>query len=147
MIPMIIQTILLDPPGAVWTDEASNVSRLDPCEAVWSDAEHPSRKRSRFESLRGLHNCAVQSDTEAAQQARYAVASAAHAGGTRGEEGVEMATFVIVHGAWSGGHAWRWVRPLLRSGGHEVFTPALTALGSARTWPAHMSTWRPTSAT
>src|ERR671910_42289 len=40
-----------------------------------------------------------------------------------------MATFVIVHGAWSGAHAWRWVRPLLRSAGHEVFTPALTGLG------------------
>jgi pimeloyl-ACP methyl ester carboxylesterase len=40
-----------------------------------------------------------------------------------------MATFVIVHGAWSGGHAWRWVRPLLWSAGHEVFTPALTGLG------------------
>jgi pimeloyl-ACP methyl ester carboxylesterase len=40
-----------------------------------------------------------------------------------------MATFVIVHGAWSGGHAWRWVRPLLRRAGHEVFTPALTGLG------------------
>jgi pimeloyl-ACP methyl ester carboxylesterase len=40
-----------------------------------------------------------------------------------------MATFVIVHGAWSGGHAWRWVRPLLRSAGHEVLTPALTGLG------------------
>jgi pimeloyl-ACP methyl ester carboxylesterase len=40
-----------------------------------------------------------------------------------------MATFVIVHGAWSGGHAWRWVRPLLRAAGHEVFTPALTGLG------------------
>ncbi|MDP9019692.1 MAG: alpha/beta fold hydrolase [Actinomycetota bacterium] len=40
-----------------------------------------------------------------------------------------MATFVIVHGAWSGGHAWRWVRPLLRQAGHEVFTPALTGLG------------------
>jgi pimeloyl-ACP methyl ester carboxylesterase len=40
-----------------------------------------------------------------------------------------VATFVIVHGAWSGGHAWRWVRPLLRSAGHEVFTPALTGLG------------------
>jgi len=26
-----------------------------------------------------------------------------------------MATFVIVHGAWSGAHAWRWVRPLLRA--------------------------------
>ncbi|MDP8987365.1 MAG: alpha/beta fold hydrolase [Actinomycetota bacterium] len=40
-----------------------------------------------------------------------------------------MATLVIVHGAWSGGHAWRWVRPLLRQAGHEVFTPALTGLG------------------
>jgi pimeloyl-ACP methyl ester carboxylesterase len=40
-----------------------------------------------------------------------------------------MATFVIVHGAWSGGHAWRWLRPLLRAVGHEVFTPALTGLG------------------
>ena len=40
-----------------------------------------------------------------------------------------MTTFVIVHGAWSGGHAWKWVRPLLRSAGHEVFTPALTGLG------------------
>jgi len=40
-----------------------------------------------------------------------------------------MATFVIVHGAWSGPHAWRWVRPLLREAGHEVFTPCLTGLG------------------
>lgn len=40
-----------------------------------------------------------------------------------------MATFVIVHGAWSGAHAWRWVRPLLRAAGHEVFTPTLTGLG------------------
>jgi pimeloyl-ACP methyl ester carboxylesterase len=40
-----------------------------------------------------------------------------------------VAVFVIVHGAWSGAHAWRWVRPLLRAAGHEVFTPALTGLG------------------
>jgi pimeloyl-ACP methyl ester carboxylesterase len=40
-----------------------------------------------------------------------------------------MATFVVVHGAWSGAHAWRWVRPLLRAAGHDVFTPALTGLG------------------
>jgi pimeloyl-ACP methyl ester carboxylesterase len=42
---------------------------------------------------------------------------------------VGVATFVIVHGAWSGGHAWRWLRPLLQAAGHEVFTPALTGLG------------------
>lgn len=40
-----------------------------------------------------------------------------------------MATFVIVHGAWSGAHAWRRVRPGLRAAGHDVFTPALTGLG------------------
>jgi hypothetical protein len=42
---MIIQTILLDPSGTVWTDGASNLSRLDPSRATWSDAEHPSRNR------------------------------------------------------------------------------------------------------
>jgi hypothetical protein len=42
---MIIQTILLYPSGAVWTDEASNVSRLDPSGAVQVDAEHPARNR------------------------------------------------------------------------------------------------------
>jgi hypothetical protein len=42
IIPMIIQTILLDPSGAVWTDEASNVSRPDPSGAFQIDAEHSS---------------------------------------------------------------------------------------------------------
>ena len=42
---MIIQTILLDPSGAVWTDEASNVSRPDPSGSVQVDAEHPARNR------------------------------------------------------------------------------------------------------
>jgi hypothetical protein len=45
IIPMIIQTILLDPSGAVWTDEASNVSRLDPSGADQADAENPTRNR------------------------------------------------------------------------------------------------------
>src|SRR5829696_7503426 len=43
--PLIIQTIGLYPSGAVWTDEASTVSRLDPSVAVQIDAEHPSRNR------------------------------------------------------------------------------------------------------
>ena len=46
------------------------------------------------------------------------------------------ATYVIVHGAWSGAHAWRWVRPLIRAAGHEVFTPSLTGLGER----AHLAT-------
>jgi hypothetical protein len=33
----------LDPSGAVWTDEPSNVSGPDPSGTVQVDAEHPSR--------------------------------------------------------------------------------------------------------
>jgi hypothetical protein len=40
---LIIQTIGLEPSGAVWTDGPPNVSRLDPSGAVQIDAEHPSR--------------------------------------------------------------------------------------------------------
>ncbi|WP_333768940.1 alpha/beta fold hydrolase [Streptomyces sp. IBSBF 2435] len=40
-----------------------------------------------------------------------------------------MATFVLVHGAWSGAHDFRTVRRLLRAAGHEVFTPSLTGIG------------------
>jgi hypothetical protein len=43
IIPMIIQTIGLDPSRAVWTESASNLSSLDPSGAVQIDAEHPSR--------------------------------------------------------------------------------------------------------
>jgi hypothetical protein len=43
--PLIIQTILLYPSGAVWTDEASNVSSQDPSGAGQVDADHPSRNR------------------------------------------------------------------------------------------------------
>src|SRR5215216_7535577 len=42
---MIIQTILLYPSGAVWTDSPGNVSRLDPSGADQVDAEHPTRNR------------------------------------------------------------------------------------------------------
>jgi pimeloyl-ACP methyl ester carboxylesterase len=43
-----------------------------------------------------------------------------------------MATFVLVHGAWHGGWCWRFVRPLLRRAGHEVFAPSLTGLGERK---------------
>jgi hypothetical protein len=45
-IRLIIQTIGLEPSGAVWTDEAANVSRRDPSGACWVDAEHPARTRT-----------------------------------------------------------------------------------------------------
>lgn len=43
-----------------------------------------------------------------------------------------MATFVLVHGAWSGAHGFRHVRRLLQSRGHEVLTPSLTGIGERR---------------
>src|SRR5436853_1016103 len=38
-------------------------------------------------------------------------------------------TFVLVHGAWSGGWCYARVAALLRSRGHTVFTPTLTGQG------------------
>jgi pimeloyl-ACP methyl ester carboxylesterase len=40
-----------------------------------------------------------------------------------------VATYVLVHGAWSGAHGFRTVRRLLKAAGHEVFTPSLTGVG------------------
>ena len=40
-----------------------------------------------------------------------------------------MATFVVAHGAWSAGWAWKKMRPLMRSAGHELWTPTYTGLG------------------
>lgn len=40
-----------------------------------------------------------------------------------------MATFLVVHGAWSAGWAWKKMRPLVRALGHEIFTPTCTGLG------------------
>jgi pimeloyl-ACP methyl ester carboxylesterase len=37
-------------------------------------------------------------------------------------------TFVLVHGAWSGGYIWRRVADRLRKNGHTVFTPTNTGL-------------------
>ena len=40
-----------------------------------------------------------------------------------------MATFVIAHGAWSAGWAWKKMRPLMRARGHTLFTPTYTGIG------------------
>jgi pimeloyl-ACP methyl ester carboxylesterase len=40
-----------------------------------------------------------------------------------------MATFVVAHGAWSAGWAWKKMRPLLRAAGHKLWTPTYTGLG------------------
>jgi pimeloyl-ACP methyl ester carboxylesterase len=40
-----------------------------------------------------------------------------------------MATFVLVHGAWSGGWGYQRVAQLLRDAGHDAYAPTLTGLG------------------
>jgi pimeloyl-ACP methyl ester carboxylesterase len=43
-----------------------------------------------------------------------------------------MATFVVAHGAWSAGWAWRKMRPLMQAAGHAFFTPTYTGVGERR---------------
>jgi pimeloyl-ACP methyl ester carboxylesterase len=40
-----------------------------------------------------------------------------------------MATFVVAHGAWSAGWAWKKMRPPMRAAGHDLVTPTHTGLG------------------
>lgn len=49
-----------------------------------------------------------------------------------------MALFVVAHGAWSSGWAWRKMRPLMRAAGHDLFTPSYTGLGERQ----HLSSRR-----
>jgi pimeloyl-ACP methyl ester carboxylesterase len=40
-----------------------------------------------------------------------------------------VAIFVVAHGAWSAGWAWKKMRPLMRAAGHEFWTPTCTGVG------------------
>ena len=40
-----------------------------------------------------------------------------------------MAIFVVSHGAWSAGWAWKKMHPLMSARGHRLITPTLTGLG------------------
>jgi pimeloyl-ACP methyl ester carboxylesterase len=42
---------------------------------------------------------------------------------------VPVAIFIVAHGAWSAGWAWRKMRPLLGAAGHTLVTPTYTGLG------------------
>jgi pimeloyl-ACP methyl ester carboxylesterase len=42
-----------------------------------------------------------------------------------------MSVFVLVHGTGHGGWCWRFIAPILRAAGHEVYTPTLTGLGAS----------------
>jgi len=40
-----------------------------------------------------------------------------------------VAAFLVAHGAWSAGWAWKKMHPLMRSRGHRLVTPTYTGLG------------------
>jgi pimeloyl-ACP methyl ester carboxylesterase len=40
-----------------------------------------------------------------------------------------MATFLVAHGAWAAGWAWKKMRPLMVAAGHEFVTPTYTGVG------------------
>jgi pimeloyl-ACP methyl ester carboxylesterase len=40
-----------------------------------------------------------------------------------------MALFVVAHGAWSAGWAWKKMHPLMRARGHTLITPTYTGVG------------------
>ncbi len=40
-----------------------------------------------------------------------------------------MATFLVAHGAWSAGWAWKKMHPLMRARGHTLITPTYTGIG------------------
>jgi pimeloyl-ACP methyl ester carboxylesterase len=42
-----------------------------------------------------------------------------------------VTTFVLVHGTGHGGWCWRFIAPMLRAAGYDVYTPTLTGLGAS----------------
>src|SRR5260221_11825338 len=38
-------------------------------------------------------------------------------------------TFLVCHGAWSAGWAWKKMHPLMQAAGHRLVTPSYTGLG------------------
>jgi pimeloyl-ACP methyl ester carboxylesterase len=45
------------------------------------------------------------------------------------EEKIMGATFLVCHGAWSAGWAWKKMHPLMNTAGHRLVTPTYTGLG------------------
>jgi pimeloyl-ACP methyl ester carboxylesterase len=43
-----------------------------------------------------------------------------------------MTTFLVAHGAWSAGWAWKKMHPLMAGRGHRLLTPTYTGLGERR---------------
>src|SRR5260370_16667390 len=54
------------------------------------------------------------------------------------KETIMGATFLVCHGAWSAGWAWKRMHPLMNAAGHRLVTPTYTGLGE-RAHPANAS--------
>lgn len=54
----------------------------------------------------------------------------------------EPITFVVAHGAWSSGWAWKRMHPLMTGRGHRLLTPSYTGLGE-RAHLARSEAFRP----
>ena len=48
-----------------------------------------------------------------------------------GSMSAAVTTFVLVHGTGHGGWCWRFIAPMLRAAGYDVYTPTLTGLGAS----------------
>ena len=54
-------------------------------------------------------------------------------------------TFLVAHGAWSAGWAWKKMHPLMSAAGHRLITPTYTGLATGSIWQAHRTISRRTS--
>ena len=54
-------------------------------------------------------------------------------------------TFLVCHGAWGGGWAWKKMHPLMRAAGHRLLTPTYTGLGERAHLATRRSISKPTS--
>ena len=61
------------------------------------------------------------------QGAGLAVACATSGGPVLAQGGAR--TFLVAHGAWSAGWAWKKMHPLMQQAGHRLVTPTYTGLG------------------
>ena len=54
-------------------------------------------------------------------------------------------TFLVCHGAWSAGWAWKKMHPLMQAAGHRLLTPSYTGLGERAHLAIRRSIWKPIS--
>src|SRR5262249_7881771 len=82
------------------------------------------RRRSFASSTAARRGSPPRVTTPAARPSSFALHPASKARSRN-----RMATFLVAHGAWSAGWAWKKMRPLMAARGHALFAPTCTGLG------------------